>query len=305
MPRSRPKPRPSHSEQIPRRKRHQRTGSRGAAKDSRLPPTRTEPTHTGPTRREDAIAQPGAAIPVYSPPGEGTPIPDVAVTISKRRPSEVRITGYLPLRMYGDEDVSWRVSHPGRTKIVPLTLLVDRKHLRDLAAAAPSDEFRQIFFVPAYLKAGPKPRGLVARGAKITPLITALARQLRVEIETDPELRRRVRDRADNAGGGIRSEDIRDLVAYMVEEVWGESFDQLRLRRPLADVEAFAKRYLPRRQSVEVEARERTPRFLDLVHDTILRFDPTYLRRLIKRFPVVEDPGLAGGVSAEAKSPQM
>lgn len=76
----------------------------------------------------------------------------------------------------------------------------------------------------------------------------------------------------------------------MLDEVWGKDFDRLGLRRPLADVEAFAKKYLPRRRSVEVKAAERTERFLDVFDKTILRFDPTYLRRLLDQNLIVSSP---------------
>jgi len=186
--------------------------------------------------------------------------------------------------MYGDEDVSWRSSHPNSTKIVPLTIIVDRKDLRDLASAVASDEFRELFFVPAYLQAGWKPRGSFARAAKLTPSFVALARRLRAELKDDTVLARRVQDHARKAGQYVKNDDPRELVAYMMDVAWGDQFTRFRLRRPqVEDVDAFAKKYLPHRPSVEVRAAEKTKQFLDLVAATILGFDPTYLRRSLDR----------------------
>jgi hypothetical protein len=259
--------------------RHRETGqNRASAEDNERP-------ITGPKRRDLT-----SHYPIYSPPGESTSVPDVVVTIRKRRPRKVQITGYIPLRTYGHEDVSWKRSHPGHTKLVPLAITVHRSDLRDLAAAVASDIFRELFFIPAFVKAGPRARGPFARAARVTPMITAIARRLRFELENDPQLLNLVKARARKAESPIRTDDRRDLVAYMLDEVWGKQFDRLRLRRPVEDVEVFAKRYLPQDPSVGVQAAERSPRFLDFIDAACLTFDPSFLRRLLDRNLIVEEP---------------
>lgn len=193
----------------------------------------------------------------------------------------VRIEGFFPLT--GNEDTSWKAA--GYKKLVHIAISVRRDDLHDFALADGLEGLRELFFIPAWQQVNPKPRGPRAPAAREARFFRLLAFRLRLVLKQDPGLAgcvlmyaRKHGDAADQLKGS------RQVVAYMMERRWGARFEQLGLQRPLNNLEAFARTYLPRHLPLKDRfAEQRTP--VELVFallGTISLFDPTYPNRLMK-----------------------
>lgn len=221
---------------------------------------------------------------IYTPLTEGVAVPDAEVTRPKRRPNEVRISGYVPLR--ANELVSWERQWPGHTKLVRITVMVQREDLRDLAVASGLDDLRALFFIPALKGAGPQARGRSARATEWKGRFVMVSRLLLETLKSDHRLADAVRHHAKAEEYTLRRRprigDIRELLAYMVDSVWGRKFEKLGLRPPLPDVEEFWKDYLRPRFSRKRPWLEQDTSLYRLHDKTIQHFDSSYFSRLSK-----------------------
>jgi hypothetical protein len=212
--------------------------------------------------------------------------------LRKRKPKQVRIAGWLVLRQ--NEFVSWQREYPNHSKIVPISIFVQQSDLGDLAVAAESQELREVFFLPAFERAGPQPRGPRAKAARaIRRTFVPLAWALRVALKHDPQLADHVRAYARRMGeeqrllAGGQGQRLHALVAYMMDTRWGHRLDALGIRRPLdEDLDAFSKTYLARSLEPQAESEARGGYLPFVVDQTILFFDHSYYDRLLEAHPM-------------------